>query len=243
MLTLTNFAVSTWEKQIIHPLNYSFETGMTTAILWHNGSGKSSLAFALMGHPRYRCSGELALDDNDIIELTPDERHRKGLFLSFQNIPELPGVKTCEYLRTVYNAHFNDKNLWPKAPSPFVFRRIVEKMTAEVGLEKGILDRDLFAGFSGGEKRRLEILQIELLNPNIIILDEIDSWLDVDALELLRQKIEKWRASGKTIIIISHNFHLLDSIDVNRIIIMKDWQMIDSGERNLVDKVRKEGFR
>lgn len=148
---------------------------MTTAILGHNGSGKSSLAFALMGHPRYKCSGRLMLDETDITELSPDERHRKGLFLSFQNIPELPGVKTCEYLRTVYNAHFTDKQLGPRAPSPFVFRRIIEKAALEVGLDAHILDRDLFAGFSGGEKRRLEILQIELLNPNIIILDEIDS--------------------------------------------------------------------
>lgn len=222
MLTLAKFSVSINEKQIIHPLDYTFETGMTTAILGHNGSGKSSLAFALMGHPRYKSSGKLTLDESDITELQPDERYRKGLFLSFQNIPELPGVKTCEYLRTVYNAYFNEKKLGPKAPSPFVFRRIIEKAALEVGLDVTILDRDLFAGFSGGEKRRLEILQIELLNPEIIILDEIDSGLDVDALELLRQKIEKWRANGKTIIIISHNFHLLDSIDVNRIIIMKD---------------------
>lgn len=132
MLTLQQFTVSIDTKQIVHPLDYTFETGMTTAILGHNGSGKSSLAFALMGHPRYQSSGKLLFDGEDIIELQPDARYRKGLFLSFQNIPELPGVKTCEYLRTVYNAHFNDKKLGPRAPSPFVFRRIIEKAALDV---------------------------------------------------------------------------------------------------------------
>lgn len=131
-------------------------------------------------------------------------------------------MKTCEYLRTVYNAHYTNKKLGPKPPSSFVFRRMIEKMIGEVGLDKEILDRDLFSGFSGGEKRRLEMLQITLLDPQIIILDEIDAGLDVDALALLKQRVDIWRSSGKTILIISHNFHLLDSINVDRIMIMRD---------------------
>ncbi len=243
MLTLRHLSVSVDTKQIIHSLSYSFETGVTTAILGHNGSGKSSLAFVLMGHPRYTCSGEILLNREDISSCSPTERHEKGMFLSFQSIPELPWVKTCEYLRMVYNAYFTAKKLGPKPPSPFVFRRMIEKLVWEVGLKTDILDRDLFHRFSGGEKRRIEMLQIELLNPEIIILDEIDSGLDIDALSLLRHLIDTWHQKWKTILIISHNFHLLDSIDVNRIIIMKDWQIIDSGDGELVERIKKEGFR
>lgn len=243
MLTLQFFSVSIADTPILNTLEYNFFPAATTAILGHNGSGKSSLSFALMGHPRYQVSGRLLLGDEDITELSPDERHKRGMFLSFQNIPELPGVKTCEYLRTVYNAYFSSNNLGPRVPSPFVFRRLIEKLAKEVGLEREILDRDLFAGFSGGEKRKLEILQIELLNPSIVILDEIDSGLDVDALGLLKQKIDTWRSSGKTIIIISHNFQLLESIVLDSIMILKDWQIFESGESSLLEKAKKEGFR
>lgn len=222
MLTLRQVSVSIHEKPIIHSIDYTFASGETTAILGHNGSGKSSLALAIMGHPRYDTKGTIELNGQDISSISPTDRHISGLFLSFQNIPEIPGIKVSEYLRTIYNTHFARHHIDTRSPTPFVFRRMIEKMLPPLGLTPAFLDRDLFVGFSGGEKRRIELLQVALLDPSVIILDEVDSGLDIDAIEILRQEIDKWRSAGKTIILITHNFHLLDSISVDKIMIMKD---------------------
>jgi Fe-S cluster assembly ATP-binding protein len=143
------------------------------------------------------------------------------MFLSFQNVPEIPGIKLSEYLRTIYTHHFTKYHPDEKLPTPFVFRRMLEKMLPEYGLETRFLDRDLYVGFSGGEKRRIEMLQVSLLAPRCIVLDEIDAGLDIGALDTLSKFLIQWRNEGKIIIIISHNFHLLDSINVDRVIIMK----------------------
>jgi Fe-S cluster assembly ATP-binding protein len=152
-------------------------------------------------------------------------------------------VKCGEYLRTVYNAHFSRLHPQEKIPSAFVFRRMIEKLLPDLGLTPDFLDRDLFVGFSGGEKRRIELLQIALLDPEIILLDEIDAGLDIDALSILSSRIDTWRTSGKTIIIITHNFHLLDAVSVDRIVIMKDGKIVEHGEVELVEQVRKNGFK
>ena len=197
MLTLSHFFVSLGEKTIVRDFSYDFSRAEITAILGHNGSGKSSLAFALMGHPRYSISGGMDFLGQDITSTPPNDRHAMGMFLSFQNIPEIPGIKVSEYLRTIYNAHFARLHPDEKPISPFVFRRMLEKLLPELGLDISFLERDLFVGFSGGEKRRVEILQIELLKPSLIILDEVDSGLDIDALQMLAENIQSWKAEGK----------------------------------------------
>ncbi len=243
MLTLSQVSVSIHDKEIVHDFNYTFAAGETIAILGHNGSGKSSLALSIMGHPRYQMAGNIILDGQDISGVSPTDRHIAGLFLSFQNIPEIPGIRVSEYLRTIYNTYFARQHIDIKSPSPFVFRRMIEKLLPGLGLDSTILDRDLFVGFSGGEKRRIELLQIDLLEPKVIILDEIDSGLDIDAIDILRQQIDTWRSIGKTIILITHNFHLLDSIDVDRIIVMRDGHIERHGDRSLVTTIRAEGFK
>jgi Fe-S cluster assembly ATP-binding protein len=222
MFSTHNLSISIDAREIVSPISVDFPVGQVTAILGHNGSGKSSLAFAFMGHPRYTTTGQMLLDGEDISMLGPDKRYEKGIFLSFQNVPEIPGVRLFEYLKTVYTLYFQRMHPGEKSPSSFVFRRMVEKLLPSVGLDSSFLDRDLYVGFSGGEKRRIEMLQIELLSPQIVILDEIDAGLDIDAIELLRQYIDKWRSMSKTIIIITHNFHLLDSIRADSVVIMKD---------------------
>jgi Fe-S cluster assembly ATP-binding protein len=222
MFSTQSLSIQIDGREIVSPLSLDFPPGQVTAILGHNGSGKSSLAFALMGHPRYQTTGAIILDGEDISVLPPNMRHEKGIFLSFQNVPEIPGIRLFEYLKTVYTAYFSRIHPGEKAPTSFVFRRMVEKLLPLVGLDKEFLERDLYVGFSGGEKRRIEMLQIELLSPQIIILDEIDSGLDIGAIELLRQYIDKWRSMSKTIIIITHNFHLLDSIRADSVVIMHD---------------------
>jgi Fe-S cluster assembly ATP-binding protein len=242
MLELHNIRVSVEEKEIVHDFSFSFHAHTTTTILGQNGSGKSSLALSIAGHPRYTMTGLFQLNWVNMLPLSPSERHAHGIFLSFQNIPEIPGIKVSEYLRTVYNESFTRTHPGEKVPSPFVFKRMVEKLLPSIHLDPKFLERDLFVGFSGWEKRRIEILQIALLNPSVIILDEIDSGLDIDAIEILKTHINTWRANGKTIIIISHNFHLIDSIDVDGIIIMKDWQIVRHGDRSIVEDIKKEWF-
>lgn len=240
MLTLNNISVSIHDTPIIHSFDYTFSDGETIAILGHNGSGKSSLALSIMGHPRYQVQGSIVLDGVDVSLFSPTDRHIAGLFLSFQNIPEIPGIKVSEYLRTIYNAHFSRHHIDTKSPSPFVFRRMIEKMLPPLGLDTSFLERDLFVGFSGGEKRRIELLQVALLNPSTIILDEVDSGLDIDAIEILRQQIMQYREQKKTVILITHNFHLLDSIDIDRIVVMRDGQIEKQGDRSLLTDIRTQ---
>jgi len=240
MLTLNNLSVSIHDTPIITSLDYTFYDGETIAILGHNGSGKSSLALSIMGHPRYQVRGSILLDGVDISSYSPTDRHIAGLFLSFQNIPEIPGIKVSEYLRTIYNAYFARHHIDTKSPSPFVFRRMIEKMLPPLGLDPSFLDRDLFVGFSGGEKRRIELLQVALLDPSVIILDEVDSGLDIDAIDILRKQIQHFREQKKTVILITHNFHLLDSIDVDRIVILRDGQIERQGDRSLVADIRTQ---
>ena len=242
MLVLDHISVSVWEKEIIHDLSFTFDHGQTYALLGENGSGKSSLSFALFHHPRYTTTGQVSLLGKSLDGLSPDILSEQGMFLSFQSVPEIPGIRLIEYLRTIYTRHFTLKNPDTKAPSAFVFRRMVEKLLPEYGIDAKFLDRDLYVGFSGWEKRRIEMLQIALLDPSVICLDEIDSGLDIGAIEMLATHIEKWRSMSKLIIIISHNFHLLDSIKVDKVIIMKSWQIDRHGWQEMIEAVRKNGF-
>ncbi|MFZ2255712.1 MAG: ATP-binding cassette domain-containing protein [Patescibacteria group bacterium] len=128
MFSTQNLSIRVDARQIVAPLTLEFPVGQVTAILGHNGSGKSSLAFALMGHPRYITSGQILLEGEDIVALAPDKRHEKGIFLSFQNVPEIPGIRLFEYLKTVYTTYFARLHPGDKAPTSFVFRRMVEKL-------------------------------------------------------------------------------------------------------------------
>jgi Fe-S cluster assembly ATP-binding protein len=242
-LKLENITVTVGEKMIIQDFSHAFERSHTYALLGKNGSGKSSLAFAIFRHPRYLASGSMKLDGEEILSFFPHELAKKGLFLSFQNVPEIQGIRLIEYLRTIYTHYFSSLHgANTKPPTPFIFRRMVEKMLPEYGIDPEFLERDLYVGFSWGEKRRIEMLQIALLDPRVIVLDEIDSGLDIGALDMLSKEIEKWRSMSKIIIIISHNFHLLDAINVDRVLIMKDWQIDRHGEGDLIHDIRKNGF-
>ncbi len=164
------------------------------------------------------------------------------MFLSFQNVPEIPGIRLLEYLRTIYSHAFAVKNPDLKPPTPFVFRRMVEKMLPEYGIDAKFLERDLYVGFSWGEKRRIEMLQIALLDPGVIVLDEMDSGLDIGAIDILSTQIKKWRSLSKIVVVISHNFHLLDTVDIDRVIIMKSWQIERHGEGVIIDDIKRNWF-
>lgn len=180
-----------------------------------------------MGHPKYQIQeGTMTLDSEDLMAMTPDERSHKGLFLSLQNIPEVRGVRLGEYLRTIHNRRLPTL---AKALSPFLCRRYLTTLTKELGIPEAFLDRDLNVGFSGGEKRKIEILQMKLLNPRYIILDEIESGLDIDAFRTVAELLARVKTPENTLIIITHNFRMTEFVKPDEVIILKSGELIERG--------------
>jgi len=176
MLSIKNLHVWVEETNILKWVSLDFEKGKNYCVLWKNGSGKSSLALSVMGHPAYEVSEwSITIDGEDVLDMEPDERAKAGIFLAFQSIPEVKGVKLFEFLRTIYNTAFDKKE------SFVTFKKIILPYMEELGIDKKFLWRDLNVGFSGWERRKIEILQLNLLKPTYIFLDEVDSGLDVDA--------------------------------------------------------------
>jgi len=196
-----------------------------------------------MGHPKYEVTGgTITIDENDLIEMEPDERSQSGIFLSFQNIPEIKWVKLSEYLRTIFNISEKGKNEDFKELSPFLFKRFVKKHLEELHIDEKFLDRDLNVGFSGWEKRKIEILQMKLIGPKYIILDEIDSGLDLDAFKTVATMLQSISSENNSIIIITHYFTILEYIDVDQVLVMKDGDIVKQGGKELADQISQEGF-
>lgn len=237
MLQIKNLSVKVGEKQILNQISFDFETGKNYCILGKNGSGKSSLAMTLAGNPKYEISeGELLLDGQNLTEMTPDERNKAGIFLTFQNIPEVPGVKLFEFLKTIYDVR-------AEKPSTFLeFKKIIEPLMAELEIEKAFLWRDLNVGFSGGEKRKIEVLQIKLLKPKYIILDEIDSGLDVNAVRQVAELLKAVNTEENSFIVITHLFEMLQELPLEKILILEQGKIKAIGGRELMEQVRREGF-
>jgi len=182
MIKITDLHAGVEDKEIIKWISLNFELGKNYCLLWKNGSGKSTLSSFLMGHPKYKhISGEVSIDWEDLLEKDPEERSAAWLFLSFQHVPEIKGIKLSEYLRTIYNIHLKQVKADVAELSPFLFKRFIKKYLESLHIDEKFLDRDLNVGFSGWEKRKIEILQMILIWPKYIILDEIDSGLDLDA--------------------------------------------------------------
>ncbi len=239
MLKLTDLSIqiASEKKQILNQISFSFELGKNYTLLWQNWSGKSSLALAIMGHPNYEIiEGKIELDGQDISHLSPDQRAQKGIFLAFQHIPEIPGVKLFEFLKGIYDTQLG-------TPTTFLsFKSLIEPLLDELQLSKEFLWRDLNVGFSGWERRKVEILQIKLLNPKYIILDEIDSGLDVDALKHVLQHLVKIDSSARTLILITHRFSMLDTLKTDEVLIMKNGTLVQSGDLSLIEQIKQQGF-
>lgn len=243
MLKIDKVSVDIDTKKITDNVSLSFELGKTYFLLGKNWSGKSSLAFAISGHPKYKISSwEITAEWEKINELTPDKRNKLGIFLSFQNVPEIRWIRLGEYLRTIYNASLQDKNPDTKTVSPFLFKRFIAKYLEELNIPENFLYRDLNVWFSGWEKRKIELLQIKLLNPKYIILDEIDSGLDIDAFKIVASNLAKIKNENNTLIFITHNFNLLDYIDVDGVFVLEKWKLIDSWDKQLAEKIKKYGY-
>lgn len=237
MLSIKNLSVQVEEKKILNQISFDFKDGKNYCILGKNWSGKSSLAMAITGNPKYEISGgEILLDGQVLNDMSPDERSKAGIFLTFQNIPEIPGVKLFDFLKSIYDSR-------QEAPITFIgFKKIIEPLMQDLEISKDFLWRDLNVGFSGGEKRKIEVLQIKLLKPKYIILDEIDSGLDVNAVRQVAELLQTTDTEENSFIIITHLFEMLQNLPLEQIVILDHGEIREIGGQELIEKVRKDWF-
>ena len=235
-LKISNLNIAVEGNEIVHGLNLEINKGEVHVIMGPNGSGKSTLANTLMGHPKYTVmNGSIEIDGKNVTWEPTDERARLGLFLSMQYLPEITGVTITNFLRTAYNA------LHEEMDALTFHKFLIEKMES-LGMDKSFGKRYVNVGFSGGEKKRAEILQLGVLDPTYAILDETDSGLDVDALKIVAEGINRFKGKDKGVLLITHYNRILEYIVPDYVHIMKDGKIVESGGKELALKVEKEGY-
>ena len=238
MLEIKNLIVSINDNEILRGVNLTIQKGEIHAIMGTNGSGKSTLSKVLSGHPAYKViSGNIFFEGKDITEYPPEERSKLGIFLGFQYPIEIPGVSNEEFLRAAYNLNRKNKNLEPLNPIDFL--NILKKKLEISNLSIDFLSRNVNEGFSGGEKKRNEILQMSLLDPIIAILDEVDSGLDIDALKNLSLTINNFMNKNKSLLLITHYQRLLEYIKPDFIHIMHKGKIVKTGDASLAFTLEK----
>lgn len=226
-------------KEILKGLNLSLERGKVHALMGPNGSGKSTLANTLMGHPKYKITkGNILLNGEDITEIPPDERAKKGLFLSFQYPNEIPGVTVSHFLRAAINAKRGEDN----KISVMEFKKILDEKVKMLKIDPSFLIRYVNEGFSGGEKKRSEILQLAVLDPTVAILDETDSGLDIDALRTVAEGVNHFMNKDKCILIITHYKRILEYIKPDKLFIMIEGKIALEGTGELADHLEEKGY-
>ena len=242
LLKIKDIYASIGDEKILNGLSLEINAGETHAIMGPNGSGKSTLSYVLSGREDYDVSkGSVLLDSKEILDIEADERSRLGLFLAFQYPIELPGVTGMTFLRTIINSSRVAKNL-PELEGIELVKLIREK-AAELEISQDMLKRFVNVGFSGGEKKRFEILQMALLDPKIAVLDETDSGLDVDALRIVGKGVTNLKSKDRGMLVITHYQRLLDHIIPDFVHIMVKGKIIKSGGPDLAKLVEKEGYK
>ncbi len=241
MLNIDNIHASINNKPILNGLTLNVKCGEIHAIMGTNGSGKSTLSKVLTGHPSYELNkGTIFFENKDISLLSPEERAQLGIFLAFQYPVEIPGVSNEEFLRIAYNLKQKSQNL--KELNPIEFFEIVNSKLGTSTISGDFLNRNVNEGFSGGEKKRNEILQMTILDPKLAILDETDSGLDIDALRNLSTGINNFMSKEKSLILITHYQRLLDYIKPDFVHIMHKGKIIKTGDATLALKLEREGY-
>lgn len=241
LLKVTNLNVSIKQNKVLKNLNLTVNRGEIHAIMGPNGSGKSTFSKVLAGHPSYLITGgEVFFKDIDILSIQPEERAYLGLFLAFQYPIEIPGVNNSDFLRLAYNSKqkfFNKPEI-----DPLEFLTMINKHLKMVNMSPNFLNRNVNEGFSGGEKKRNEILQMILLDSELSILDETDSGLDIDALKTISNGINTFMNPSKAIILITHYQRLLDYINPTYVHVMQDGEIIRTGSADLAQKLEEHGY-
>lgn len=236
-LAIKDLHVSINQKQILHGINLTLPQGKVIALMGPNGSGKSTLAQVLMGHPSYEVhKGKAMWGQKNILDLEVHERAQMGLFLSFQYPQELPGVNMYEFLSTAYIALHGQKKFEK------YFENAIAQALKQFRLSNQFLERNVNEGFSGGEKKKSEMLQLQLLQPTVAILDETDSGLDIDALKLIAKNVQALRSSRNTFLIITHYQRLLTLLKPDEVHVMMHGRIVKSGSYDLVKTLEKKGY-
>jgi Fe-S cluster assembly ATP-binding protein len=242
-LEIKNLHVSIENKEILKGLTLTIKKGEIHAIMGPNGTGKSTLAYTLMGHPNYTVTeGEVLLDGKNLLELEPDERSRAGIFLAFQYPVAIPGVTVANFLRTAINARRRAENSEDKGMPIPEFRKMLKEKMAMLKMDQAFAGRYLNDGFSGGEKKRAEILQMATLKPSIAILDETDSGLDIDALRIVSEGVNALSGPDLGVLVITHYQRLLNYIKPQFVHIMMHGRIVESGGPDLALHLEEQGY-
>ena len=237
LLEIKNIHASADGKEILKGLNLTINKGEVHVIMGPNGAGKSTLMNVVMGHPKYKVTdGDIFFEGEKITDLKTDERARKGIFMSFQEPEEVSGITVEGLLRSARTS------ITGKPLKLIAFRRELKEKMALLNMDESYAERYLNVGFSGGEKKKNEIVQMLMINPKLAILDETDSGLDVDAVKVVANGINKYRNNDNSILIITHNSKLLEYLKPDFVHILLDGKIVKNGEKELIDEVNKNGF-
>ena len=239
LLSVRDLHVQVGEKEILHGVNLSVGTDETHVLLGPNGTGKSTLGYAITGNPAYQVTrGSIAFDGEDITSMPVNERAKKGVFLSFQNPLEVPGVTLSALIRTALEQKSGSRiRLWD-------FKKKLKETMALLSMDESYAERDLNVGFSGGEKKKAEILQMLMLEPKLAILDETDSGLDVDAVRTVSEGVRLFREKTHgSLLIITHSTRILEALRVDRTHVMENGVIVREGDAALVEEINEKGFK
>ncbi len=236
-LVIKNLHAEVEGKEILKGIDLTIHEGETVAVLGPNGHGKSTLLNVIMGHPKYVVTeGTIFFDDVDVLKLSTDQRAKLGLFLGMQNPSEIPGVINSDFLRAAVNAR-NEKPI-----STYQFYKLLDKATKDLKMPFDLATRSLNEGFSGGEKKRNEILQLMLLQPKIAMLDEIDSGLDVDAIQIVAEVINEQQKQGRGFLVISHYARLFNLIQPTRAVVIVNGKVVIDGDPEYIKRIDQTGY-
>ena len=241
MLEIKNLKATIGDTEILRGLSLSVNAGEVHAIMGPNGSGKSTLAQVIAGHADYKVTdGTVTYKGQDLLQLEPEERAREGIFLGFQYPVEIPGVNNAYLLKAAMNA--KRKHLGLEEIDAFEFLKLAKEKMALLGMDPKFLNRGVNEGFSGGEKKRNEILQMAMLEPSLAILDETDSGLDIDALRAVAEGVNSLRTSDRAIVLVTHYQRLLDYIEPDFVHVLSEGRIVRSGDKSLALQLEEKGY-